>query len=71
MASIDVGDDNLSLMSESSDLQRARKMYEDLQAMSMESAAGSQEVISISLTQISQIFFFFCSGYARSGCVCS
>lgn len=43
MASIDVGDDNLSLMSESSDLQRARKMYEDLQAMSMESAAGSQE----------------------------
>ena len=48
MASIDVGDDNLSLMSESSDLQRARKMYEDLQAMSMESAAGSQEVISIS-----------------------
>jgi hypothetical protein len=45
MASIDVGDDNLSLMSESSDLQRARKMYADLQAMSMDSAAGSQEVI--------------------------
>jgi len=43
MASIDVGDDNLSLMSESSDLQRARKMYADLQAMSMDSAAGSQE----------------------------
>jgi len=43
MASIDVGDDELSLRSESSDLQRARKMYADLQAMSMESAAGSQE----------------------------
>jgi len=43
MASIDVGDDEISLMSESSDLQRARKMYADLQAMSMESAAGSQE----------------------------
>ena len=43
MASIDVGDDDLSLMSESSDLQRARKMYADLQAMSMESAT-SQEV---------------------------
>ena len=45
MASIDVGDDEISLMSESSDLQRARKMYADLQAMSMESAAGSQEVV--------------------------
>jgi len=43
MASIDVGDDDLSLMSESSDLQRARKMYADLQAMSMESAGGSTE----------------------------
>jgi len=43
MASIDVGDDDISLMSESSDLQRARKMYADLQAMSMESGAGSQE----------------------------
>jgi len=43
MASIDVGDDELSLRSESSDLQRARKMYADLQAMSMESGAGSQE----------------------------
>ena len=37
-------DDNLSVLSESSDLQRARKMYADLQAMSMEST-GSQEVI--------------------------
>ena len=44
MASIDVGDDDLSMMSESSDLQRARKMYADLQAMSMESAGGSREV---------------------------
>merc|ERR1719347_1597134 len=35
-------DDNLSVLSESSDLQRARKMYADLQAMSMEST-GSQE----------------------------
>merc|ERR1712106_389965 len=43
MASVDVGDDDLSLMSESSDLQRARKMYADLQAMSMESAGGSTE----------------------------
>eukprot|EP00092_Neocalanus_flemingeri_P023397 GFUD01025368.1.p1 GENE.GFUD01025368.1~~GFUD01025368.1.p1 ORF type:complete len:979 (-),score=266.22 GFUD01025368.1:251-3187(-) len=43
MASVDVVDDDLSLMSESSDLQRARKMYADLQAMSMESGAGSQE----------------------------
>merc|ERR1740137_209203 len=43
MASIDVGDDDLSMMSESSDLQRARKMYADLQAMSMESAGGSRE----------------------------
>ena len=41
---VDVGDDNLSVISESSDLQRARKMYADLQAMSMESAAGSLEV---------------------------
>ena len=40
---VDVGDDNLSVMSESSDLQRARKMYADLQAMSMESNT-SQEV---------------------------
>ena len=47
MASIDVGDDELSLRSESSDLQRARKMYADLQAMSMESGAGSQEVIIV------------------------
>jgi len=39
---VDVGDDNVSVMSESSDLQRARKMYADLQAMSMEST-GSQE----------------------------
>ena len=44
MASVDVADDNISVLSESSDLQRARKMYADLQAMSMESAAGSQEV---------------------------
>ena len=36
-------DDNISILSESSDLQRARKMYADLQAMSMEST-GSQEV---------------------------
>jgi len=43
MASIDVADDNLSQISESSDLQRARKMYADLQAMSLESATGSQE----------------------------
>ena len=41
---VDVGDDNISVMSESSDLQRARKMYADLQAMSMESNT-SQEVI--------------------------
>ena len=41
---VDVGDDNISLMSESSDLQRARKMYADLQAMSMESNT-SQEVM--------------------------
>ena len=40
---VDVGDDNISVMSESSDLQRARKMYADLQAMSMESNT-SQEV---------------------------
>lgn len=40
---VDVGDDDVSVLSESSDLQRARKMYADLQAMSMESA-GSQEV---------------------------
>ena len=40
---VDVGDDNASVLSESSDLQRARKMYADLQAMSMESNA-SQEV---------------------------
>ena len=40
---VDVGDDNVSVMSESSDLQRARKMYADLQAMSMEST-GSQDV---------------------------
>ena len=40
---VDVGDDNLSVISESSDLQRARKMYADLQAMSMESNT-SQEV---------------------------
>merc|ERR1719369_2296015 len=31
-------DDNGSVMSESSDLQRARKMYAELQAMSLESA---------------------------------
>ena len=42
---VDVGDDNISVMSESSDLQRARKMYADLQAMSMESNT-SQEVIN-------------------------
>ena len=40
---VDVADDNLSVISESSDLQRARKMYADLQAMSMESNT-SQEV---------------------------
>ena len=45
MASIDVGEDDISLMFESNDLQRARKMYADLQAMSMESGAGWQEVI--------------------------
>merc|ERR1712106_103055 len=44
MASIDVGDDDLSLMSESSDLQRARKMYADLQAMSMESATSQEDM---------------------------
>ena len=43
MASVDV-EDNMSLISESSDLQRARKMYAELQAMSLESASGSTEV---------------------------
>ena len=46
MASVDV-EDNMSLtslVSESSDLQRARKMYAELQAMSLESASGSTEV---------------------------
>ena len=43
MASVDV-EDNMSVMSESSDLQRARKMYAELQAMSLESSAGSTEV---------------------------
>jgi len=38
-----VTDDNASVLSESSDLQRARKMYAELQAMSMESAAHSEE----------------------------
>ena len=42
---VDVGEDNLSVISESSDLQRARKMYADLQAMSMESNT-SQEVVN-------------------------
>ena len=48
MASVDV-EDNMSLtslVSESSDLQRARKMYAELQAMSLESASGSTEVSS-------------------------
>merc|ERR1711936_968393 len=40
-----VTDDNVSVMSESSDLQRARKMYAELQAMSLESASGSTENI--------------------------
>ena len=49
MASVDV-EDNMSLtslVSESSDLQRARKMYAELQAMSLESASGSTEVSSV------------------------
>ena len=44
MASLDVADDNLSVVSESSDLQRARKMYADLQAMSLESAASQENL---------------------------
>ena len=58
MASVDV-EDNMSLtslVSESSDLQRARKMYAELQAMSLESASGSTEVSSardnLSLTMV-------------------
>ena len=59
MASVDV-EDNVSVMSESSDLQRARKMYAELQAMSLESASGSTEVlISISVI-FHQIYSFIC-----------
>ena len=57
MASVDVGDDDLSMMSESSDLQRARKMYADLQALSMGSTAGSQEVILYFLVNSEQYFY--------------
>merc|ERR1719367_236589 len=39
---VDVGDDDVSVLSESSDLQRARKMYADLQAMSMESNTSQE-----------------------------
>jgi len=38
-----VTDDNASILSESSDLQRARKMYAELQAMSLESATHTDE----------------------------
>ena len=38
MASVD----NLSMVSESSDLQRARKMYAELQAMSVESNTSNE-----------------------------
>merc|ERR1712045_857049 len=39
---VDVGEGNLSVISESFDLQRARKMYADLQAMSMESNTSQE-----------------------------
>ena len=47
MASVDVADDNVSVLSESSDLQRARKMYADLQAMSMDSAASQENLADL------------------------
>jgi len=44
MASVEMLEDNMSLVSESSDLQRARKMYADLQAMSMESGTSQEDL---------------------------
>ena len=70
MASVDV-EDNMSLtslVSESSDLQRARKMYAELQAMSLESASGSTEVSSDNLTSShNQHPTLSFSEYPRSG----
>ena len=55
---VDVGDDNASVLSESSDLQRARKMYADLQAMSMDSNA-SQEVFPCKFKRKSSYIMIF------------
>ena len=61
MASVDA-EDNMSLtslVSESSDLQRARKMYAELQAMSLESASGSTEV------SYNAVRWFLCAKLSR------
>ena len=54
---VDVGDDNLSVTSESSDLQRARKMYADLQAMSMESNTSQEVPQQLPLNQTFSLVF--------------